>query len=88
MDVFIPRNTKIPISVTKKGYTTVVDNQTEISLQIMEGEREIASDNNRLSKLTINLPYKAPKGTHFFDVIFSLDINGILNVNTVNTNKD
>ena len=76
------------MSITKEGYTTVADNQTVIAFPIMEGEREMASNNNQLSKLSLNLPFKAPKGTHFFNVTFELDINGILNVSAIGTNLD
>jgi len=76
MDVVITRNTNIPINKTKV-YETTVDNQAVVAINVCEGERSRASDNNLLGFFCLfGLPY-APRG-HPFEVCFSIDENGIL----------
>jgi heat shock 70kDa protein 1/2/6/8 len=78
MWVVIPRNTSIPVKMTKEFYT-VSHNQSRVFIEVYEGERTRASDNNLLGSFYLsNLP-AAPSG-HPFDVYFSIDENGILTV--------
>jgi molecular chaperone DnaK len=78
MNVIIPRNTTIP---TKAGelFTTAVDNQKSIKIQVLQGERELARDNWSLG--TFELEFSpAPKGVPRVGVQFEIDANGILAV--------
>jgi len=78
MNVIIPRNTTIP---TKAGelFTTAIDNQKSMKIQVLQGERELARDNWSLG--TFDLEFTpAPKGVPRVGVQFEIDANGILNV--------
>jgi molecular chaperone DnaK len=78
MNVIIPRNTTIP---TKAGelFTTAVDNQKSMKIQVLQGERELARDNWSLG--TFDLEFApAPKGVPRVGVQFEIDANGILSV--------
>lgn len=75
----IPRNTTIP---TKKAQTfsTAMDNQTQVQIKVLQGEREMAADNKLLGDFDlVGLP-PAPRGTPQIDVSFDIDADGILNV--------
>jgi molecular chaperone DnaK (HSP70) len=74
----ISRNTTI---ATKKSeiFTTTVDNQTQIGIQILEGEGELAENNKTLGLLWIDIP-PAPKGTPQVEVIVGVDANGLFDV--------
>src|SRR5271168_3176985 len=78
MNVIIPRNTTSP---TKAGemFTTAVDNQKSMKIQVLQGERELARDNWSLG--TFDLEFApAPKGVPRVGVQFEIDANGILGV--------
>jgi len=75
MNVVIPRNTSIPIKKTK-GYSTSMDNQTSVPINVYEGERARASDNNLLGSFSLSVP-RAPRG-HPLEVCFTINENGIL----------
>jgi molecular chaperone DnaK len=78
MNVIIPRNTTIP---TKAGelFTTAIDNQKSMKIQVLQGERELARDNWSLG--TFDLEFApAPKGVPRVGVQFEIDANGILSV--------
>ncbi|CAJ2669463.1 unnamed protein product [Trifolium pratense] len=78
MNVVIPKNTCIPIKMIKT-FVTVEDNQSSVLINVYEGERTRASDNNLLGSFSLcNFP-PAPRG-HPLDVCFSIDENGILTV--------
>jgi molecular chaperone DnaK len=78
MNTIIPRNTTIP---TKAGelFTTAIDNQKSMKIQVLQGERELARDNWSLG--TFELEFSpAPKGVPRVGVQFEIDANGILAV--------
>jgi len=79
MSVIIPRNTRIPVTRTQT-YTTTENYQTEVDVSVYEGERMKSDANNLLGKFTITGIERAKKGEAKVDVSFSLDSNGILNV--------
>ena len=78
MNVIIPRNSTIP---TKAGemFTTAVDNQRQMLIHVLQGERERAKDNWSLGRFTIDFA-AAPKGVPRVGVQFEIDANGILHV--------
>jgi molecular chaperone DnaK (HSP70) len=79
MSVIIPRNTRIPC-VKTQTYTTVDNYQTDIDVCVYEGERMKSDANNLLGKFVIRGVERAKKGEPKIDVSFSIDSNGILNV--------
>ncbi|XP_058741088.1 heat shock cognate 70 kDa protein-like [Vicia villosa] len=78
MNVMIPKNTSIPIKI-KKRVATTKDNQSRVSIQVYEGERTRASDNNLLGSFTLSNIPPAPCG-YGINVCFAIDENGILTV--------
>eukprot|EP01111_Echinosteliopsis_oligospora_P013572 TRINITY_DN489_c0_g1_i1.p1 TRINITY_DN489_c0_g1~~TRINITY_DN489_c0_g1_i1.p1 ORF type:complete len:671 (+),score=215.12 TRINITY_DN489_c0_g1_i1:70-2082(+) len=75
----IPRNTLIP---TRKSQTfsTAADGQTEVNIKVLQGEREMASDNKSLASFSlVGLP-PLPKGVPQIEVTFDIDANGIVKV--------
>lgn len=79
MDKLIERNTTIP---TKKSrvYTTAVDNQPEVEINILQGERPMARDNKSLGRFHLGGIPAAPARVPQIEVTFDIDANGILNV--------
>jgi molecular chaperone DnaK (HSP70) len=75
----IPRNTAIP-SQAKETFTTYVDGQSAISLNIIQGEREMASDNRSLGNFTLSGIPPMPAGLPQATVQFTLDADGLLRV--------
>src|SRR6185437_3558237 len=75
----IPRNTTIP---TKKSetFSTAADNQTEVEVHVMQGERPMAAQNRTLGKFKLGGIPTAPRGVPQIEVTFDIDANGILNV--------
>ncbi|KAK7295720.1 hypothetical protein RJT34_18632 [Clitoria ternatea] len=78
MDVVIPRNTTIP-SMEKKVYVTCYDYQSSVGINVYEGERARASDNNLLGLFSLRVP-PSLRGSLPIKVSFSIDADGILNV--------
>lgn len=79
---FIPiirRNTTIPITETKI-FTTTIDDQDEVEVHILQGERKVASENISLGKFILSGIRKAPKGTPRIEVSFDIDVNSIVHV--------
>src|SRR6267154_6710635 len=78
MNVIIPRNSTIPIKAGEM-FTTAVDNQREMLISVLQGERERAGDNWSLGRFTIQFE-SAPRGVPRVGVQFEIDANGILHV--------
>jgi molecular chaperone DnaK (HSP70) len=79
---FIARNSKIPCFATET-FTTHVDNQTAVSLHILQGEREFVKDCSSLGKFSLKGIEPAIAGVPRIEVKFQIDANGILNVSAV-----
>merc|ERR1719353_2477575 len=78
----ISRNTTIP---TKKGqvFSTAADNQTQVGIKVLQGEREMAADNKLLGNFDLVGIPPAPRGVPQIEVGFDIDANGIVNVDAM-----
>ncbi len=79
MDVVIERNTTIPTKKTKV-YSTADDNQTQVEIHVLQGERPMAKDNRTLGRFHLMGIPPAPRGVPQIEVTFDIDANGILHV--------
>ncbi len=79
MTKIIDRNTTIP---TKKSqiFSTAADNQPQVEINVLQGEREFARDNKQLGKFILSGIAPAPRGIPQIEVTFDIDSNGIVNV--------
>ena len=75
----INANTTIPVS-RSLIFSTVEDNQTEVDIQIFQGEREVAEENKSLGKFTLLAIKPAPRGVSRIEVTFNINVNGMLQV--------
>jgi len=78
-NVLIERNTTIPTSKSQV-YSTAADNQPQVEINVLQGEREMAADNKSLGRFTLSGIPAAPRGVPQIEVTFNIDANGILNV--------
>jgi molecular chaperone DnaK len=79
MTKIIARNTTIP---TKKSevFSTAIDNQTNVEIHVLQGEREFVQDNKSLGNFRLDGIPLAPRGVPQIEVTFDIDVNGILSV--------
>ena len=75
----IPRNTTIPTSKSQV-FSTAADNQSQVEIHVLQGERDMAADNNSLGQFILDGILPAPRGMPQIEVTFDIDANGILNV--------
>lgn len=79
MTKMIDRNTTIPTSKSEI-YSTAADNQTSVEINVLQGERELASDNKSLGKFQLTGIPSARRGVPQIEVTFDIDANGIVKV--------
>ena len=89
MTKLIEKNTTIPTKATQV-FSTADDNQTAVTVHVLQGEREMARDNKSLGKFDLSDIPPAPRGVPQIEVTFDIDANGILNVSAKDkaTNKE
>jgi molecular chaperone DnaK len=75
----IERNSTIPTSKSET-FSTAADNQPQVEIHVLQGEREMAADNKSLGRFILDGIAPAPRGVPQIEVTFNLDANGILNV--------
>ena len=75
----IERNTAIPVSKSQV-FTTAANNQTQVEILVLQGERSMAADNVKLGQFVLDGIPPAPRGIPQVEVTFNIDVNGILNV--------
>ena len=75
----IERNTTIPTSKSEI-FSTAADNQPQVEIHVLQGEREFANDNKSLGRFILDGIAPAPRGIPQIEVTFNIDANGILNV--------
>ena len=79
MTKLIERNTTVPTSKSET-FSTAADNQTEVTINVLQGEREFSQDNRTLGQFNLTGIAPAPRGMPQVEVTFNIDANGILNV--------
>ena len=82
MTTLVERNTTVPVS-KKEIFSTAENNQSAVTVHVLQGERSVASGNRSLAKFNLeNLP-PAPRGVPQIEVVFDIDADGILNVEAI-----
>jgi molecular chaperone DnaK len=89
MTKLIERNTTIPTSKSQV-FSTAADNQNQVEIHVLQGEREMANDNRTLARFVLDGLPPAPRGIPQIEVSFDLDANGIVHVKALDkaTNKE
>ena len=75
----IERNSTVPTSKSET-FSTAADNQPQVEIHVLQGEREMSADNKSLGRFVLDGIAPAPRGVPQIEVTFNLDANGILNV--------
>jgi len=75
----IERNTTVPTSKSET-FSTASDNQPQVEIHVLQGEREFAQDNKSLGRFVLDGIAPAPRGVPQIEVTFNIDANGLLNV--------
>ncbi|MGL4343080.1 MAG: molecular chaperone DnaK [Metamycoplasmataceae bacterium] len=85
----IKRNTTIPVTKSQT-FSTAQDNQSEVTINVVQGERQFARDNKSLGQFNLGGIEPAPRGIPQIEVSFSIDVNGIIKVSAKDkkTNKE
>ncbi|MFZ4814498.1 MAG: molecular chaperone DnaK [Phototrophicaceae bacterium] len=78
-NAIIERNTTIPARKSQV-YSTAADNQTQVEIHVVQGERKMAGDNKTLGRFILDGIPPAPRGVPQIEVTFDIDANGIINV--------
>ena len=78
----IPKNTTIPTAKTQT-FSTAADNQPQVEIHVLQGERPMSADNKTLGKFILDGIPPAPRGVPQIEVTFDIDANGILNVSAI-----
>lgn len=84
MTVMIERNTTIPAK-KQETFTTAQDNQNQVEIHVLQGERQMSADNRALGKFHLMGIPAAPRGIPQIEVTFDIDANGILHVQAKDT---
>jgi len=87
MTALIERNTTIPTS-KKETFSTAADSQTEVTIHVLQGEREFSKDNRTLGRFNLKDIAPAPRGMPQVEVEFGIDANGILSVTATDKATD
>jgi len=89
MTKLIERNTTIPTSKSQI-FSTAADNQNQVEIHVLQGEREMAADSRTLARFILDSIPPAPRGVPQIEVTFDIDANGIVNVKALDkgTNKE
>ena len=82
MTVLIERNTTIPAKKSQV-FSTAADGQTSVEIHVVQGERQMASDNKTLGRFTLSGIAPAPRGIPQIEVTFDIDANGIVKVSAM-----
>jgi molecular chaperone DnaK len=79
VDVIVARNSSIPTSTTRT-FTTSRDNQTQVKIQVFQGESRNSAENEQLGEFILTGLPEAPRGEVKIDVTFDIDTDGIVSV--------
>ena len=83
MNVIIKRNTKVPVKITKKDFTTFEDNQTNICIRVYEGDNNLTKENELLGSYTMKNIKKGKRGVPKIDITFEKNEDNLPTVSAV-----